>query len=188
MAITFQPASTEHLALIMSWLEKEHVREFWDNSQAHKDDIGLFVNGRTIHSPYFDGVFDYWIGSDRSEPFSLIMTSPLLSSDELPDIWHKYLSKRGKTFSIDFLIGNERFLGKGLAAETLTCFATFFSTAVEPETDTFLIDPDLANLKAKHVYAKAGFTAVGRYIMESGVFKGQETYLMRLEVERSTRP
>ena len=162
----------------MQWLEQDHVREFWDNSQEHKDDIRIFAEGRLQASSYFDGVFDYWIGSHDAEQFCLLMTSRLASDDELPALWKQQLSKTGKTISIDFCIGDVRFLGKGLAAETLNRFIEFFRSNIESVSDTFFIDPDATNTKAQHVYAKAGFKPVGRYVMPSGVFNGHETLLM----------
>ena len=182
MDITFTNAKNEHLGLILQWLESEHVREFWDNSQAHKDDIRLFTEGRTEQSPYFGGIFEYWVGLYDPEPFCLVMTSRLSPEEDLPELWQRHLSNCGNTSSIDFCIGNRRYLGKGLAAPTLNAFIHFFRTHVDPQTDTFLIDPDAGNAKAKHVYAKAGFIPVGSYRMESGVFMGQETELMILEI------
>jgi hypothetical protein len=32
---------------------------FWDNSQAHKDDIVHFVEGRKTPSPYLEGKYIY---------------------------------------------------------------------------------------------------------------------------------
>jgi RimJ/RimL family protein N-acetyltransferase len=76
------------------------------------------------------------------------------------------------------MIDNENYLGKGLAASTLEAFTKFLQEDVDPTIDTFIIDPDPNNPRAKHVYAKAGFNRVGDFIMERGVFKGQKTYLM----------
>ncbi|MBM3192099.1 MAG: hypothetical protein FJZ63_05570 [Chlamydiae bacterium] len=60
--LTFQKASLDHLEHILQWLEEPHVREFWDNSLEHKEDIVVFMKGRKATSPYWDGIFDYWVG------------------------------------------------------------------------------------------------------------------------------
>lgn len=169
----------------MEWLQKDHVRAFWDNSQEHKDDIRIFVEGRVEDSPYFGGVFDYWVGRNNAQPFCLLMTSTLWPDDELPEIWKAHLSATGKTISIDYLIGNEDFLGKGIAADTLNLFIRFFCAVIDPQADTFLIDPDIDNPKARHVYARAGFISIGRYTVDTGTFKGREKDLMVLKVPGS---
>ena len=181
MEAAFEKASTEHLGLIMQWLEKDHIRGFWDNSQEHKDDIRIFVEGRREGSPYFGGLFDYWVGGYAAEPFCLVMTSNLMPDDELPDLWKTHLSETGKTISVDFCIGDDRFLGKGLAADTLKGFVRFYSSVIDPQADTFLIDPAIDNPRAEHVYAKAGFVPLGTYLVQSGVFAGRGHHLMVLK-------
>lgn len=60
--ITFEKASLEHQQAIFSWFKEPHVQEFWDNTQAHKDDILNFMNGRKEPSPYAEGRYIYWVG------------------------------------------------------------------------------------------------------------------------------
>lgn len=162
--ISFKKASSAYKSEIFSWLEKPHVKEFWDNSPEHKQDILIFMNGRQEQSPYFGGIFDYWVGLIGDKPFCLIMASQILPTSELPSIWKEYISKTGKTFSIDFMIGNEKYLGKGLGAPTLKAFMNYFQKDIEPETDVFMIDPAAHNLKAIHVYERAGFKKVVEFI------------------------
>jgi RimJ/RimL family protein N-acetyltransferase len=169
-SITFEKASRAHEREVFHWFTNQHVQEFWDNSQEHKDDILIFMDGRIDKSPYFDGMFDYWVGLINHEPFALIMTSQVLPTQDLNSEWLSYISKTGKTFSIDFMIGNENYMGKGLAAPTLKQFMTFFSTNIEKSTDTFIIDPVEDNNKAQHVYEKAGFKKVCRFKRRNELF------------------
>lgn len=39
----------------MKWLNEPHVQEFWDNTQAHKEDILNFIQGRKTPSQYAEG-------------------------------------------------------------------------------------------------------------------------------------
>lgn len=106
-------------------------------------------------------MFDYWIGLIDDEPYCLIMTSEVLpNQDNLPEVWKAYLSSTGKTFNIDFMIGNKKYLGKGLGGRTLEKFTRFMQEAVDHSIDTFFIDPADSNPRAKHVYEKGGFEAV----------------------------
>lgn len=178
MQIHFEKATSAHKEIILGWLDTPHMQEFWDNSQEHRDDILIFMNGRKEQSDYFGGIFSYWLGYHNNNPFAFIMTSEVLHSEENAAIWNKYISKTGKTYSIDFGIGDEKFVGRGLAAPTLSAFCDFFNAKIEPTTDRFFIDPDENNPRAKHVYAKAGFVEVGDFDVQEGFFDGQKSYLM----------
>lgn len=180
--ITFEKVTTAHKDLIFEWLEKPHVKEFWDNSQEHRLDIVIFMEGRKEKSPYFNGEHDYhyWIGFVNNDPFCMVMTSELIPSECIKEgsPYVPYLSKNGKTIALDFMIGNESYLGKGLGAQTLENFTLFFKEKVDPIFDTFLIDPGEHNPRAKHVYEKAGFNPVGEYVTKEGYFIGNKSYIM----------
>lgn len=152
------------------------MMEFWDNSQEHKDDILNFIHGKKQH--YFYGTTQYWVGSIDNEPFCFLLSDILEADQELPEIYRKYLSTTGHTMTIDFGIGNKNRLGHGLAAPTLAAFVRFYHEKIDQQADTFFIDPDEHNPRAKHVYEKAGFKEVGEYDVIEGAFKGQVSYLM----------
>lgn len=175
MMISFEKANLTHKDVIFKWLEEPHVQEFWDNSQAHKDDILDFMNGYKDLFPYFEGIYTYWMGSINDQPYSFFLTSEVQDKFALES---HHVSKTGKIFTIDFCIGNKDFLGKGLGAKTLIAFTEFFRSNVDVKADTFFIDPDESNLRARHVYEKAGFQLVGDFIMKGDVFDGQRTDLM----------
>ncbi len=178
MNILFEKANPQHKEIIFEWLNKPHVMEYWDNSDAHRNDICIFLEGRKIHSKYFDGAFSYWIGLINEEPYCLIMTSEIIKDKALPKLWNDNLSKTGKTISIDFCIGHEKFLGSGHAAPTLEAFTKFYNSQISPTADTFFIDPDENNFKAKHVYEKSGFKFIDNFVMQNGYFEGHESCLM----------
>lgn len=176
--ITFIKATPEHQNTIFAWLDEPHMQEFWDNSQEHRDDIINFINGRKEESNYFGGIFTYWVGYHCDTPFCLILTAEENVASKNSEIINANISKTGKTFSIDFGIGNKDLLGKGLASKALQAFCEFFKSEIEPQTDRFFIDPDENNPRAKHVYKKAGFEEAGSFEMERGFFEGQKSYLM----------
>jgi RimJ/RimL family protein N-acetyltransferase len=176
--IHFEKTTLAHKDIIFEWLDKPHVREFWDNSPEHRIDIETFMKGRQEATPYYNGIFTYWIGSIEDELYCLFMTSTVTSEDDLPEVWKNHLSKTGKTFSIDFMIGEEKFLGKGFAAPTLRAFTYFIKDKVDSSMDTFIIDPAETNPRAKHVYAKAGFETVAEFVRDDGFFKDMRHFLM----------
>lgn len=174
--IYFRAASKEHEEIIFQWLEEPHMKEFWDNTQEHKDDILNFIHGRK--QTYFCGTTKYWIGYYGQQAFSFILSDEILPTEDLNELYRQFLSKSGHTISLDFGIGNIVFLGKSLAAPTLQAFTKFYKHEIDPKADTFFIDPDEHNPRAFRVYEKAGFEMVGSFIMKGGAFDGQRTYLM----------
>ncbi len=182
MNIIFEKITQQYQEIIFSWLKKPYVIEFWDNSQEHKDDLVNFINGRKEPSNYLDGIYSYWIGLIDNEPYCLIMTAEttakVISDNQLAKIWDGKLSKTGKAIGIDFLIGNEEHLGKGLAALSLETFIDFYQAKIDNQVDVIIISPDKKNSKAKHVYTKAGFIIAGEFTVPNGEFIGRSNYLM----------
>lgn len=177
--ITFEKVNAKHRDTIFKWLEEPYVKEFWDNSQAHKDDIDNFINGRIEPSDYFEGKFFYWVGLMDDQPFSMLMTLKENNDESIPPIIKSILSKTGSTYSIDYMIGNKNYYGKGLGSITLEKFTYFIQEEIDSTADTFFIDPDEGNPRAKHVYAKAGFKYIGDFIMgENSVFAGKTSHAM----------
>ncbi len=176
--IQFEKVNLKHQKDIFEWLKEPHMQEFWDNSQGHKDDILNFMNGRTEPSNYFKGMNSYWVGSIDGKPYSLIMTHAENESTNPPGYMKPYLSNSGKTFGLDFCIGNKNFFGQGLGASTLIAFMEYFSSVIEPEVDTFLIDPFTNNPRAIHVYQKAGFQVMCEFTQEGGYFNQHKGVLM----------
>lgn len=155
-----------------------HVKEFWDNSQAHKDDILNFMNRKKEPSDYFGAIFTYWVGLFDDVAYCLIMTHEENESMDLPDNYKPYIFICGKIFGLDFCIGNTEYLGKGLAAPTLITFMDYFVKEIETDTDTFLIDPFMNNPRAIHVYQKAGFQIKCEFTQEGGYFDQSKGFLM----------
>jgi RimJ/RimL family protein N-acetyltransferase len=180
MKIHFEKATHQHKDTIFQWLLEPHMVEFWDNSQEHKDDIINFMDGRKVPSNYFCGTFLYWVCYIDDTPFAFLLSDIIRpDQDDLSALQRAHMSKSGTTVGIDFGIGNPEFLGKGLAAPTLRTFMEFYSAHVDPKTDTFFIDPDHKNLRAIHVYEKAGFELAGNFIMQNSTFfKGNQSLLM----------
>lgn len=180
MNIHFEKINNLHQETIFTWLTEPHMQEFWDNSQEHKDDIINFINGRATPSKYFNGIFTYWIGMINNVPFCFILTAEVVADNSCNELWINNMSKNGTTYSLDFGIGNKDFLGKKLAAPTLNAFTEFFKKNIDSRADTFFIDPDENNPRAKHVYAKAGFNLVGEFKSKTEFwdFGSEKTFLM----------
>jgi thiamine kinase-like enzyme/RimJ/RimL family protein N-acetyltransferase len=163
--IHFEKANISHLDIIFCWLSEPFVQEFWDNTQGHKDDILNFVHGRKEPSNYCDGKYFYWIASCDDHPFAMLMTIQETAEDHIDDIKLNHLSKTGRTYGIDYMIGDKNYFEKGYGAKTLSEFIDFFKREFDVSADTFIIDPASDNPRAKHVYMKAGFEHIADFIM-----------------------
>ena len=188
MNIIFEKITNLYQEIIFTWLTKPHVIEFWDNSQEHLNDIINFINGRKEPSNYLNGIYTYWIGKIDNEPYCLILTAKttpkLIADNQLPKLWKDQLSETSKAIGIDFLIGNEKYLNKGLANLSLETFINFYQTQIDNEVDLIIISPDKKNSRAKHVYNKAGFIVVGEFTVPNGEFEGRTNYLMARKLKQ----
>ena len=169
MKIKFEKVTGAHLDTIFRWLAEPHIMEFWDNTEAHKDDIVNFAEGRKTPSSYANGQYVYWIASLEDEPFAMLMTIQETHKEDIGEEKLKRLSKTGHTYGLDYMIGNSKFFGKGYGYQTLSDFIDYFREFFDPKADAFIIDPASDNPKAKHVYMKAGFKHMCDFMMEGDV-------------------
>ena len=105
-----------------------------------------------------------WVGYIDGKPYAFILSDILeRNQTDLSEVHLANMSQVGHTISLDFGIGNKKYLGCGLGAPTLSAFVTFYKDEVDNKADTFFIDPDENNPRAIRVYNKAGFNKAGQY-------------------------
>lgn len=166
--IIFKKLDREYYGTLKEWWHSERVREFWDNSPEMEQDVDNYVlKGEKTY-------YDYYIGLYDGVPYALVMTSEQTKED-FYEYYKEYISETGKTYAIDFMIGNEDFIGKHLSSITLRTFVEKYS---DEEADRFIIDPEFDNEVAFRCYKGAGFVDVGEYIVKDGYFKGKRLHLM----------
>ncbi|MGN6671533.1 MAG: GNAT family N-acetyltransferase [Candidatus Nucleicultricaceae bacterium] len=171
MNFHFEPLQQKHLKIVFEWLEEDFVKEFWDNTEAHKNDIRCFAGGRKTLSTYADGQYVYWITYFEHQPFGLIMSIQETGDADIGVLKLSVLASEGHTYGLDFMIGARAYFGKGLGAKTLEAFMHYFKEQVDPNVRLFMIDPAADNPRAFHVYQKAGFKYVADFIM-TGMVSG----------------
>lgn len=173
--ITFKKAVKADKKLVHEWLDKPHIKEHWDNSKKMGEIFDSYL--KEDKTP-----FDFWICSLGKKPFGLIKISDAAEPDhdeekEL-DYFIPWTEVDGVTLLLDFAIGEESCLGKGLSSETLKQFIKI----QDPSVTAFLADPEVKNEKALHIYEKAGFVKVTTFIRGEGFFKGKPHYLLKLKI------
>lgn len=174
--ITFEKLDKKYYQILKDWWHSERVKQFWDNSSEMEEDVDNYVvNGQKTF-------YDYYIGLYNGVPYALVMTSEQ-KEDDYYEYYKNYLSKTGKTYAINFMIGNEEFVGKHLSSITLRTFIEQYS---DEEADRFIIDPEFDNDIAFKCYKGAGFVDVDEYTVKDGYFKGKKLHLMIRDREKQT--
>lgn len=155
--ITFRAVNKEDENLVREWLAKPHVAEWYhgDGLQNTLDGLVRFV---TQNNPSFD----LWLGLVDSIPFAFLMTSNLDESiqQDKSDPIAQYIEPGKKMSTLDLLIGEEKYLGRGLGKKLILAFLD----DVLADTDIVFIDPEKLNVKAIHTYQKAGFEMLDEFI------------------------
>jgi len=149
----FFPAEEKFKDIILAWFSKDFIKEFYygDGLQNTLNNLDLYMQGIKTNGSYY---FDHWVAFINDEPLGFLMTSPITGPYDESDDYNKWYVEKAKSLTLDLLIGNEKYLGKGIAHKMIQRFITDkFSTV-----DYFLIDPSETNPKAIRVYEKAGFT------------------------------
>lgn len=133
MKLSFRSVTPADRELIYLWLSLPHIAEWFygqglENTYRHLDEF--FEGADFLH---------YWLGSDGEHPFVFLITSFADTSKEV--------------ITLDIAIGDEAYLGKGLAPRVIREFLL----SQFPNVKEVLIDPEATNSRAVHVYQKVGF-------------------------------
>ena len=167
----FKPVDRAHQSLVHHWLKQPHVAKWFygqglQNTLNHLDD---FLNGSSSGQ--------YWLGFDQNRPFAFLITS---SVEKPKDKLTKWCSPEGVAITLDLLIGETDYLGKGLSRIVIQEFLlSQFPNVVE-----VLIDPEATNSHAIHIYKKVGFEVLGEFIPSHSP---NLHYMMRLEMKKLTK-
>lgn len=171
--ITFKHPEKKDLNLILAWFNKPHVREFFDDPETEKTIPDL--KNYLANKPHF---ITHWVGYYDQKPFAYLLTSEVKEGENT--IYSKWGEKLGSTYTLDLLIGEEKFLGKGLSHLLIKKFIH----DQLPHASAVLIDPEVRNTKAIHCYEKAGFIKVEKFLPEVGKFgAGIPHVLMKLNLK-----
>lgn len=166
--ITFRAASLNERGLIHAWLLKPHVAP-WFYGEGLKNTLDHLEE-------FFKGLGEsrYWLACDKDRPFAFFITSHVHKPrDELS----KWCVSEGEAITLDMLIGETDYLGKGLSPILIQNFLL----KVFPQVDEVLIDPEVAHAQAIHVYKKAGFVTLGEFVPS---YNQKPHLMMRLDLKK----
>ena len=167
----FKPVDHAHRSLVHTWLSQPHVAKWFygqglQNTLNHLDE---FLAGSSSSQ--------YWLAYDKNHPFAFLITSSVLKPD---DEYTKWCAEEGVAITLDMLIGETDYLGKGLSHILIQEFLL----SQFPQVDEVLIDPEATNAHAIHIYKKVGFTILGEFIPGHSP---HPHYMMRLDMKKLTQ-
>lgn len=146
--ISFMPVQPEHYALLRTWLDAPHMREWWGDPEQELGFVRDMVEGRDTTRPFLIaldgkpvGYIQYWfIGHHQNEQW--LKDHPWLM--DFPS----------ETIGVDLSLGDAAMLSQGVGSAALAAFVRMLR---EKGYNTIIIDPDPANGRAVRAYEKAGF-------------------------------
>jgi len=155
MTLEFRPFTADDFPLMLEWLSKEHVKEWWNDGDhtlekvAHhygkEDDVARFILvevGRSTEKPI--GYFQYYF---------------------LPD----------GSIGIDQFIGEEDYINKGVGEQAIRKFVDLILQERAPTG--IILDPSPDNKRAIRCYEKVGF----KHYETKQTEGGHLAYMMRLD-------
>lgn len=154
MTISFRSLSEQDFPLLLKWLETPHVKIWWDSEVVWTIDkitqkYSSYVNQYKIENEKKKSIFAFIILLDE-KPIGYIQYYDVRDFLLLPAKTFDFQ----KTAAIDFYLGEESVLGRGLGSAVLM---QFVQHTVFQQFDTALVTPDIDNHSAIACYQKAGF-------------------------------
>lgn len=150
----FKPVDTSQRGIVHRWLTLPHAAEWFygdglNNTINHLDEFLNPLSKDTCIS-------HYWLAYEKEIPFAFLITSLVNKPHDALTNW---CLAKGETITLDILIGDTHFLGKGLAHLVIRQFLD----SQFPQVEEVLIDPEASNKRAIHVYQKAGFAIIAPF-------------------------
>lgn len=153
---SFRRLQEENLDLLCTWLNKPHVKEWWNDK----------LSNDVIKTKYRERVRDDFvvpfIAYLKDKPIGFIQ---YYHADKVGNGW--WPDEIAGTVGIDQFIGEEDYIGKGLGTSMIGEFIdNLFSN---PNIKKIITDVDNKNKRAIHCYEKVGFTFVKELLTPDGL-------------------
>lgn len=155
MMLKFRPLIPADFLLLLNWLAKEHVKQWWDDG----DDT-------------LEKVASHYGEEKDVERFILV---EIEGKSEKPIGYFQYYFIPGALIGIDQFIGEESYINRGVGTQAIGMFVDMIGRKHKPSA--IILDPSAENKRAIRCYEKAGFKY---YETKEEAGKGL-TYMMRLE-------
>lgn len=156
MSLKFRPLTSGDFPLMLEWLSREHVRQWWDDGEDTLERVARH----------------YGEAEEGLERFILVEA---VEGVEKPIGYFQHYRVPGGVIGIDQFIGEEDYVNRGVGTEAVGMFVEMITRAHEPSG--IILDPSPDNERAIRCYEKVGFR---HYETKEGA-EGGLAYMMRLE-------
>ncbi len=159
-AIGFRALERADYALLSGWLAEPAVRRWWNH------DPGLEAVERDF-GPSIDGAdrADVCIALADGRPFGLIQRYPIADTQEYVDELSAVLPVPPHALSVDYLIGEPAYRGRGLGARMIAAFIDQAWSAF-PEAMDVIVPVSAANEASWRALERAGLRRVAEGELE----------------------
>jgi RimJ/RimL family protein N-acetyltransferase len=153
--LRFRPLAADDFPLLLEWLSKEHVKEWWDDGDDTLEKV----------------VHNYGQPEAGLERFILVGS---YGSCEKPIGYFQYYLIPDGSIGIDQFIGEEECINRGVGTKAIQMFVEMIMRERKPTS--IILDPAPENKRAIRCYEKVGFKYYEIKAAEEGL-----AYMMRLE-------
>ena len=150
MKLEFRRLEEGDLHLLHEWLQREHVRRWWDKHETYEDVVEHYLPAIRGDDPT-----DLYVIEVDGEAAGFIET--YLVSD-YPE-YEALVGTGGGVAGVDLFLADEARTGRGLGTAVLAQFLDDVIFAA-PATTACIADPDAENSASIRAFQKAGFTEV----------------------------
>lgn len=143
--LTFRQLDDRDIELLTLWLNKEHVLKWFQDTEDWLNEI----KGRNDEYSWIN----HFIVSHNDKDIGFCQYYDCYNSNELEN-W--YEAKKPKhTFSIDYLVGDERYLGKGFGKEIVKMLTDIIK--INEKSYRIIVQPDKDNHASNGVLIANGY-------------------------------
>ena len=153
--LKFRPLTPDDFPLLLEWLTKEHVRQWWDAGEGTLEDVAREYG--------------------REEGLERFILIEVEGNEEKPLGYFQYYLVPDGSIGIDQLIGEEDYVNRGIGEKAIRIFIELIMREHEPTC--VILDPSPDNKRAIRCYEKVGF----RHYETKRDRDGKPAYMMRLE-------
>lgn len=153
MKLKFRKLTAEDFPLLLEWLSRKHVKEFWD---AGEDTPEIVAQN--------------YAEEEGCERFILLEEN---ETGEKPLGYFQFYIVSETVIGIDQFIGEADYINRSIGTKAIKLFIEMISKKHSPKE--IILDPSPENKRAIRCYEKAGF----RYYETTIGYEGKPAYMMR---------
>lgn len=133
------------ITLLSAWLAKDYIIKWYHDANAWLEEI----NAR--HSRF--SWIHHYIVTDETIPIGFCQYYDCFDAQSLEDWYH--VDRRNEMFSIDYLIGDPRYLGKGYGKQIVRLLTE--TIEANENASQIIAQPEPENLASVHVLLANGY-------------------------------